>query len=694
MNKFFFLFISIILIGSIGITNIYYSKTSSAKVILSLANELRNNAENNLKSITPTIRNILIQGNIRGARAILESWRNNDVFVGYKIFEDGIVVNSHTDNLDLANEKYLEIDIPIYYSINGPKWGEIKYYVSVDHLKAISKDMKDGFNQVFIYTALILLIIILIFFISILISTQRLTALFGDYLKGSEYKSTSRILIMIWGPMIRVIDEMAEKASDWRRKSLEAEKLHAKEKVYRQVSHDIRSPLAAISMAMKDLDQLPESTRLILRMSVQRIQDIANNLLTKTNKNSPSSKDKEKLGTILLYSSLDEIISEKRLQFRSKAGVQIEGNLNNGFGLFSNISNTGLKRVISNMINNATEALPKGKGAVTISLHEKDNHALIKVKDNGKGIPPEILSKLGKEGASFGKESSKESGSGIGLHHAIQTVKKWGGDLTLDSTVGTGTTVTIKLPLSSPPSWFLSRINLTPNQTVCILDDDHEIHHTWDEKFKNHVKGSGIKIIHFTTPEEVRAWFKENDYSNVTYLSDHELIGFTETGLDLIKELNLSSISTLVTSHYGEGPIQDECKKIGLKILPKMMAADIEISVQGGNFSKDHCEVIYIEDDKYLRMGWEKEAKKAGVNLIAIESPEKFIEIENQLCKQSSKIYIDQNYDDLSPIKGIDFAKELHEKGYENLYLATGYSSDSLNCPDWLEVTGKESPWE
>ncbi len=462
----------------------------------------------------------------------------------------------------------------------------------------------------------------------------------------------------------------------------------------RQVSHDIRSPLVAISMAMKDLDQLPESTRLIFRMSVQRIQDIANNLLTKRSKDDLLSKNKEKIETTLLYSSLDEIISEKRLQFRSKAGVQIKGNLNRGLGLFSKINNPSLKRVISNMINNAIEALPDGQGTVTIHLEKKDAYSLIHIKDTGKGISPKILLKLGKEGASFGKEISKESGAGIGLHHAIQTVQKWGGDLTLDSTVGTGTTVTIKLPPCSPPNWFLSEISLIPNQTVCILDDDHEIHHTWDEKFKNYIQDNGINIIHLTTPEEVKKWFSENDYSNVTFLSDYELIGFKETGLDLIKELNISSISTLVTSHYGEEPIQSECKKIGLKILPKMMAANIKISIQENNIQKNIYEAIYIEDDKYLRMGWEKEAEKAGVKLFTIESPEKFSEIEDNLSKESSRIYIDQNYDDISSIKGINFAKELHKKGYQNLYLVTGYNADSLDCPDWLEVTGKDSPWE
>ena len=283
----------------------------------------------------------------------------------------------------------------------------------------------------------------------------------------------------------------------------------------------------------------------------------------------------------------------------------------------------------------------------------------------------------------------KESGSGIGLHHAIQTVKGWGGVVAIDSTVGIGTVVTITLPLANPPSWFMSNISLTSNQTICILDDDYEIHHTWDEKFKD----SGATIVHLSAPEEVRSWFFKNDHSNVLFLSDYELIGHKETGLDLIKELDLSSFSVLVTSHYGERHLQEECKKIGLKILPKMMAATISIASQDCIKKQDIYQAVYIEDDKYIRKGWEKEADKAGVRLGVIESPKNFSEIEHLVSKEFTQIYIDQNYDDLGYVKGVEFAKELHAKGYQKLYLATGHYYEELDCPNWLEVTGKESPW-
>lgn len=314
------------------------------------------------------------------------------------------------------------------------------------------------------------------------------------------------------------------------------------------------------------------------------------------------------------------------------------------------------------------------------------------MKDNGKGISPEVLQKLGKEGVSFGKEDLKESGTGIGLYHAIETVKKWGGNLYLESTEGVGTIVNIELPLASPPLWFLSSISIKEGDTIVVLDDDHEIHHTWDEKFRDYISSEKLSIVHLTTPEETRAFFSGKRLENLFFLSDYELIGYKETGHDLIKELNLSAISTLVTSHYAEDEIQEKCRKIGLKILPKMMAMNINVEIKENLNTSAFLEAIYIEDDKWLREAWDKEARRVNKNFISIECPEKFLEIQSEVSKVDTEVYIDQNYDN-SSVKGIDFANILYQQGYKKLFLVTGVRPEE-EVPLWLTVVGKSCPWE
>lgn len=216
-------------------------------------------------------------------------------------------------------------------------------------------------------------------------------------------------------------------------------------RIARQVSHDIRSPLAAISISVNDMTDLSDPSKLILKTAIQRIHDIANNLLNTTNPAIKSLDDK--VEKTHLYSSINEIIQEKQTLYKFKKNLHIYGDLDNGKKLFSKINNAQFKRILSNLINNSQEALISDKGFITITLFKKHDRAYIKITDNGKGIPPEILSNLGGEGVSFGKEGLKGSGSGIGLNHAVMMIKKWGGKLSIDSCIESGTTISIQLPL-------------------------------------------------------------------------------------------------------------------------------------------------------------------------------------------------------------------------------------------------------
>lgn len=561
-------------------TNLYYGKANSNQILRSLEQELKVSTTNSLQAITPTIRNLLIQGNIREARTVLEGWKKNKVFAGYQILEEDKIIDANLANLDSDESSYFQISVPIKYSHNGPTWGEVRYYKSFTQLKSISSQIENGFDQILLYTSLFLITITIFIFILIWLSTDSLTKFFGEYLKDAEQGSTSSLLRLIWGPMISRIDDMAEVSKQWRQKYIEAEKAQAMTKVCRQVSHDIRSPLAALNMALDDMDKVPELTRQILRMSIQRIQDIANNLLIDTN----TMREGIELSPTLLQATLDEILSEKRLQYKSKMSLQIQGNLSKGLGLFSLINGSLLKQVISNVINNSIEAMPLEEGRVTLSLDQSEEMISISIQDSGKGMSPETLSQIGKREFSFGKETLSHSGFGIGLQHAFETVAEWGGRIEIDSKIGLGTIVRILLPKCDCPDWFLSQLDLDSGSTLIILDDDHEIHQVWESKLKKYLEDEVVSIIHFSAVEEMKSWFNLNEQKDFILLTDQELIGSQGTGLDLIKELQIINKSVLVTSHYDE--IQKNVKGQGLKIIPKMIVSSISIRVKSKNIDK------------------------------------------------------------------------------------------------------------
>jgi signal transduction histidine kinase len=347
----------------------------------------------------------------------------------------------------------------------------------------------------------------------------------------------------------------------------------------RQVAHDIRSPLSALGVFSSFADKLAEKERLLFRRAVDRISDIANRLSEATQQaETLGSRPATRLHSVQpIATILESIVPEKRLQYQYRTGVEIIADLAAGYGLFSEIDPVELKRIISNLVNNAVEAIPRN-GKVTIDLRAS-NGIQISIADTGDGIPPERLPFLGREGVTFGKVG----GSGIGLHHAISTIRSWGGEVKIRSAVGEGTCVVISLPLANSPRWFAPELLIDRSKPVVILDDDASVHQVWEHRFsESNLVDSRLEPIHFFSAEDFRAWVHGNrGAKDVTYLIDQELVGERCTGVDLIKELQIGKHSTIVTSHYEREELRAHCVELGAKLLPKAWAAHIPIRVLG-----------------------------------------------------------------------------------------------------------------
>jgi len=477
----------------------------------------------------------------------------------------------------------------------------------------------------------------------------------------------------------------------WNKKNQEILVAKKLSELAQQVSHDIRSPLAALDMAVKEANELPEDLRLIIRSSVSRIRDIANNLLSKnraTKNGEAEAVPEKKIETILLSSAIESLVSEKRMQFRSKLGVQIDFDITTeSYGLFSKVELREFKRILSNLINNSVEALKDG-GNVRVALVAAIDKVEIKVSDNGKGIASDVLAKLGQKGETFGKAE----GNGLGLYHARTTIESWGGGLKFESTVGVGTTITIALLKSEAPSWFVRELKLKSDSRIVVIDDDSSIHQIWDGRFQSSIPADAkIEVVHLSTPELAREWFKENGKNKATtYLVDFEFLGSDSNGLKLISELGIEKDSHLVTSRYEEEHILKKCLESNIPLIPKNLSAFVPIKVSG---PIDYVEYVYIEDDMLLRMGWERVAKKKKIKLLTLESPRKFEAHLDKIDPEQTKIYIDSSLGE-NEMKGEDFAKVLHDKGYKHLFIATGYEKERFAHLTWLKHSGKDCPFD
>ncbi len=464
-------------------------------------------------------------------------------------------------------------------------------------------------------------------------------------------------------------------------------------KLASQVAHDIRSPLAALNVATSMISELPEDNRLLIRRAVQRINDIANELIIRS-KRSPdlgTAEEEEAVGLHLISCLIESIISEKRLQFRTQKNVDIDFQMRTeNYGLFAKVNPAAFKIILSNLINNSVEAFEGDSGEIHVNLLTDENgQIVIEVMDNGKGIPREVLPQLMKEGASFGKKK----GTGLGLFHASKTIQSWNGFIKIQSTEKTGTSVKISLPRVSEPDWFIQQLALPENAIVVVLDDDDSIHEIWKGRF-NKDELQTIKVLHFKNPHEVIEWYDRrfDQSSSIFYLFDHELIGFDLTGLDVAEKLGISEKTILVTSRFDEDPVRQSCITKKVRMIPKALAGFVPIYVKNGiETPLSEAEFILIDDNKMTRDNWEYTARLVGKKLITYDSPHGLMKNIDSVLKETA-IYVDANLAD--GLHGRDVTKDLYDKGFKNIYLATGSHPTEFTDLWWvIDVIGKEPPF-
>lgn len=457
----------------------------------------------------------------------------------------------------------------------------------------------------------------------------------------------------------------------------ESSKNQALYEITSQVAHDIRSPLSSLSTAIEHTKKLPENERAMIRSAVQRINDIANNLLRQHKKPHTQNSTRPNMQTYLLYPILDSIISEKRQVLPKHIVLNLYVS-KNAYMACTNIFRIDFGRVISNLINNSIEAIERS-GKVEVSLARKTRRISITIKDNGKGIAEKHLPLIFQQNVSFGKKD----GIGLGLYHAQQYIEACGGTIKIDSREEKGTEVTIILPLAThPPQWLENRLVFTKDATIIVLDDDDSIHHVWTQRLNN-----AKKLIHFQKSGEFIAWWNNNNKAeDYFFLFDYELIDDTFSGLDLIEKFDLSKKATLVTSRYEEKELVERCLKSEIPLLPKNLSGYIPVI-----WLDKTPDYILIEDNDALRQAWEMDAIQSNNTLYCLERPSEFHRIMDIIAK-NTPIYVDSDLG--NGIKGELVAKDYFDYGFKNLYLTTGYTKEKFGEIPWIkEILGKDSPF-
>jgi signal transduction histidine kinase len=104
-----------------------------------------------------------------------------------------------------------------------------------------------------------------------------------------------------------------------------------------------------------------------------------------------------------------------------------------------------VKQIISNIVSNAIK-YNRPNGTVDIFLKNEDKFVTIYVKDTGKGIAKEHLTKVFNEFETLGKVANHQKGTGLGMPITKRLIEGMGGNIYLDSELGVGSTFWVTIP--------------------------------------------------------------------------------------------------------------------------------------------------------------------------------------------------------------------------------------------------------
>lgn len=287
-------------------------------------------------------------------------------------------------------------------------------------------------------------------------------------------------------------------------------------KLSRQMSHDIRSPLATLNTVIDEITNLDQSSKLLLKNSLLRINEISNKYLVNSKENS-FTKNIPKYELVDLNDFLHQAIEFKRIEFKNKNTI-LKYNPSS-MECLSKIDIVELDRIISNLINNSLEAHAT---LIEISIFSNSN-ITISIKDNGHGIPEEIISMLGSK-----EVSTKTTGNGLGIIHAKESIESWNGSFLIKSKMNTFTEISIILPISNvSPATDFEKITI-------LIDDDELVRLTWEFKAKK----KNINFKAFKSYDEFKQLIN-------AYSKDSHIYLDSELGNNIKGEVIAQELSTL-----------------------------------------------------------------------------------------------------------------------------------------------------
>lgn len=284
---------------------------------------------------------------------------------------------------------------------------------------------------------------------SIIKPVQMLTAAAEEIRSGNLEHSVKRTGRDELGELAETFEEMRIKL----KKSNELQKQYEenRKELIASISHDLKTPLTSIQGYVKGLLDgvagTPEKTERYLQTIDQKAGDL-DKLIDELFLYSKMDLEQEpfQLETVDLHAYFSDYLEELEFNLPGTS-VRLEAASGKTFKVAADREK--LKRVIDNLLQNASKYMDKEKPELRIVLQEKTNKIEVQIQDNGSGISEESLPHI--FDSFYRADASRNSGtggSGLGLAIAKRIIDGHGGEIWAESEEGAGTAICFTLKKS------------------------------------------------------------------------------------------------------------------------------------------------------------------------------------------------------------------------------------------------------
>jgi two-component system nitrogen regulation sensor histidine kinase NtrY len=252
------------------------------------------------------------------------------------------------------------------------------------------------------------------------------------------------------GVLVKEYNKMVKKLEESALALAKSEREGAWREMARQVAHEIKNPLTPMKLSIQYLQkaidnnsvnvkEMAASVAKTLVEQIDHLSKIASDFSQFANIGNPKKEvfDLHEMlySLVSLYETTDNLLF-KWVPVHPKILVYAD--------------KTQLNRLFTNLLQNALEAcVGKGRRVISISEEIREETIIVKVTDNGEGIPAEMQSKI-----FIPNFTTKSSGTGLGLAMSKTIVEQAKGKIWFDTVEGEGTTFYVELPLlraTEPP---------------------------------------------------------------------------------------------------------------------------------------------------------------------------------------------------------------------------------------------------